>query len=64
MSEEEKNAAASDLARKRWEKTSAKKRSQVGSELAAARWKGHVAKRPASSRKKAAKKAGANKKLS
>jgi hypothetical protein len=56
MSDEEKSLAAQDLARKRWEKTSARERKKVGSDLAAARWKGHTAKRPASSRKKPKKK--------
>jgi hypothetical protein len=46
---------ASALAQKRWDRASKKTRSEEGKRLAGARWAGHVAKRPASSRKKAAK---------
>jgi hypothetical protein len=44
---------ASALAQKRWDNTSENAKKQEGKRLAAARWAGHVAKRPASSRKKA-----------
>ena len=54
----EKDPVAQAMVQKRWDKTSAKKRSEIGKGLAAARWAGHVAKRPASSRKKAAAKNG------
>jgi hypothetical protein len=47
---------ASAFAQKRWDKASQKAKKQEGQRLAAARWAGHVAKRPASSRKKAAAK--------
>jgi hypothetical protein len=44
------------LVKKRWDKQTPKKRSEHAQKMAAARWAGHVAKRPASSRKKAAAK--------
>jgi hypothetical protein len=47
--------AAAALVQKRWDRTSKKARVELGKKMAAARWAGHVAKRPASSRKKAAK---------
>lgn len=47
-----KDPAAQALAHTRWKKTPAAKRSQIARELNKARWKDHVAKRPASSRKK------------
>ena len=53
MPEEGKDPAAQALGRKRWANTPAKQRTKEMKELAAARWAGHVAKRPASSRKKA-----------
>jgi hypothetical protein len=46
------SAAAAAMARKRWDDATRAERVQVGKDLAAARWAGHVAKRPASSRKK------------
>jgi len=49
--EKEKDSAAQALVRKRWDKTPAKKRKEIARGLAQARWEGHVAKRPASSRK-------------
>ena len=52
MPEEGKDPAAQALGRKRWANTPAKQRTKEMKELAAARWAGHVAKRPASSRKK------------
>jgi len=58
MADKEKDPIAQALVEKRWAKTSAKKRSEIGKGLAAVRWAGHVAKRPASSRKKAASKKG------
>jgi hypothetical protein len=45
---------ASALAQKRWDKTPPEERSEIASKLAAKRWEGHIAKRPASGRKKAA----------
>jgi hypothetical protein len=56
MAETEKDPIAQAMVQKRWDKTSAQKRSEIAKGLAAARWAGHVAKRPASSRKPAAKK--------
>jgi hypothetical protein len=53
--DKEKDPAAQALAGKRWSKTAAKDRSEIARGLAEARWAGHVAKRPASSRKKAEK---------
>jgi hypothetical protein len=61
MTESEKDPIAQAMVQKRWDKTSAKKRSEIGKGLAAARWAGHVAKRPSSSRKPAAKKGKAAK---
>lgn len=56
--DKEKDQAAQDLANKRWAKTtSKKKRTELGKKAAEARWAGHVAKRPAASRKPAKKKA-------
>lgn len=46
---------ASALVQKRWDKTTEKERREVGRRMAAARWEGHVAKRPASARRKKAK---------
>ena len=40
----------------RWAKATPEEKAQEGKRLAAARWKGHKAKRPAASRKKAAAK--------
>lgn len=48
---EDADPAASALVQKRWDKASAKEKKAEGQRLAAARWAGHVAKRPASSRK-------------
>lgn len=53
---EDADEAASALAQKKWDKTDPKKRSEHASSMNAARWAGHVAKRPASSRKPAVKK--------
>lgn len=50
--DETKDPVAQAMARKRWEKASKKERAEVGKMLSAARWAGHVAKRPASARKK------------
>jgi hypothetical protein len=52
---EDGDPAASAMAEKRWNKTSPKKRVEHAKKMAEARWAGHVAKRPASSRKKKAK---------
>jgi hypothetical protein len=49
--ETEKDPAAQALAGKRWSKTAAKDRIAIAPGLAEARWAGHVAKKPASSRK-------------
>jgi hypothetical protein len=54
---DEKDPVAQAMAQKRWGKTSAKERKQIAKNLAAARWAGHEAKRPASARKRAGKKA-------
>jgi hypothetical protein len=62
MSKPDKDEVAQALVRKRWDKTPAAARRQIAKDLAAARWAGHVAKRPASSRKPAKKKATAAKK--
>jgi hypothetical protein len=48
-----KNAAAMAMVKRRMEKVSPARRKEIAQEAAAARWVGHVAKRPASSRKKA-----------
>ena len=50
---EDGDPVATALVKKRWDQTSAKDRSEHASKMAEARWAGHVAKRPASSRKKA-----------
>jgi hypothetical protein len=52
---EDGDPAAASLARKRWDKAKPKERSEHARKMAGARWEGHVAKRPAASRKKAAK---------
>jgi hypothetical protein len=52
----EKDPAAQAMVRKRWDKTTAKQRSELARRLNAARWAGHQAKGPASSRKKKAAK--------
>ena len=49
---EDADPSASDMAKKRWEKTSPKKRTEHAKKMAEARWGGHVAKRPAAKRKK------------
>jgi len=54
--EQEKDPAAQALGKKRWANITGKQRTKEMTLLAAARWAGHVAKRPASSRKPAAKK--------
>jgi hypothetical protein len=59
---EDADPTASALAQKRWDKASDKDKAQEGKRLAQARWGGHVAKRPASSRKKAVPKKAAKKK--
>ena len=51
-----KNPAAMAMVKARMEKTSPEQRAEIAKNAAEARWKGHKAKRPASSRKKAAKK--------
>ena len=56
MADENKDPAAQALGKKRMDGLTARQRSKLGKEAAAARWAGHVAKRPASSRKHAAKK--------
>ena len=54
---EDGDPSAADLARKRWAKTTdPKKRSAHARKMNEARWAGHIAKRPASGRKKTAKK--------
>jgi hypothetical protein len=50
-----KNAAAMAMVKRRMEKLSPERRKEIAQGAAAARWKGHKAKRPVSSRKKAAK---------
>lgn len=49
MTADEKNAA-SQLANKRWKGMTAEERSEATRAMWEKRWKGHVAKRPASSR--------------
>jgi hypothetical protein len=44
------------MVQKRWDKTTAKERSEVAKKMNEARWAGHIAKRPAAGRKKTAKK--------
>jgi hypothetical protein len=53
---EDGDPAASSLARKRWDKAKPKERAEHARKMNEARWAGHVAKRPAAGRKKAAKK--------
>jgi hypothetical protein len=53
---EDGDPAAVALVKKRWDKTKPKERSEHARKMNEARWAGHVALRPASSRKKAAKK--------
>jgi hypothetical protein len=53
---EDGDPAAAELARKRWANTTDKERREHAAKMNAAQWAGHVAKRPASSRKPAAKK--------
>ena len=48
--------ASASLAQKRWAKASVKERKAHAAKMLAVRWAGHVAKRPASNRKPAAKK--------
>jgi hypothetical protein len=47
-----KNRAAQELIRRRWDKTPPEERSEMAKRAAAARWAGHIAKRPASARKR------------
>jgi hypothetical protein len=56
MTDDEKDPVAQSMVAKRWAKTSAKQRSELARKMNEARWSGHVAKRPASSRKKKSKK--------
>ena len=49
-----KNIHAVAMVKRRLEKLSPERRSQIAKTAAAARWAGHKAKRPASSRKKRA----------
>lgn len=56
---DDKDAAAVALGQKRWANASAKERKQHSKMMNANRWAGHVAKRPASIRKSAAKQARA-----
>jgi len=53
---EDGDAIAAALVKKRWDKTPEKDRAEHARKMAEARWAGHVAKRPASSRKPAKKK--------
>jgi hypothetical protein len=48
-----KDPIAQAMAQKRWKKVGRRERSAIGKKLASVRWAGHVAKRPASARKKA-----------
>jgi hypothetical protein len=48
--------AASALASKKWDKASPQKRAAHARMMNEARWAGHIAKRPASGRKKAKRK--------
>lgn len=54
-----KNQAAMAMVKARMAKTTPEQRAEIAKNAAAARWEGHVAKRPASSRKKAGKRGNA-----
>lgn len=47
---EDADPVASALAQKKWDKATPEERSEQARKMNEARWKGHVAKRPASSR--------------